>query len=361
MRSTAEHYRGQVAEYEIWNEPDLVSSISAEEYGDFAHETAVALRAGDPEAKVILGAFAAAVWSAPEGERWETRSPRDFARVALERFVAQGGRELASALTYHAYSSNPDAVYAHLDSFRAMVRTIDPVIEVRQGENGAPSLNQQHYALRNEWWTEESQAKWLLRRMIGDFAREIPTSMFTMTEMHYPVAAETNLAFVGHATDRAPAAASSKHFKGMLETRLHAPGTPEDDRTVVRTKMAYPAMQAVTAIFDDRLQAIESGCEVSGTDESIAIHAFRREDGAALVAIWRNGDKPGDRPVHEAVSVTCPDLALGDRPMYVDLLTRAVYLTTDLVEVAGTGFTARDVPVYDSPVLIADPRLVVAR
>lgn len=364
VKATAERYRGRIKEYEIWNEPDLIASITAEAYGEFAYETAMAIKAADPSAGVILGAFAGSVWSSPES--WEPsaraqRSPREFARASLERFVALGGRGLATAVTYHAYNPNPDAVYAHLDGFRDMVRAIDPGIQVRQGENGAPSLNQQHYALRNEWWTEESQAKWLLRRMLGDVSRGVPTSMFTMTEMHYPVAAETNLAFVGRATNLPPAASSTKHFKGLLETRLYAPGTPEDDRTVVRTKMAYPAMQAVTAVFDSRLQPIDGGCSVTGTEASVAVHAFRRDDGAALIALWRNGDKPGDRPVHEAVSVSCSSLPMTDGASYVDLLTRATYRTTGLVRAEGGGFSATDVPIYDSPVLIADPRLVVAR
>ncbi len=356
VRATAARYRGRVGEYELWNEPDLNARITAEGYGQFAFETARAIKAADPAAKIVLGAFAHAVWDDPRDRRG-----RDFARTALATFVRLGGRGLASAVTYHSYHPNPDAVYPSVPSFVALVRGIDPGIEVRQGENGAPSINQQHYALRNMWWTEERQAKWLLRRMLGDAARGIPTSVFTITEMHYPVSAETNLTWVGARTAEKPAAASSKHFKGLLETRLYAPGTPADDRTVVRTKMGYVAMQGVTAIFDKALRPVDGGCTVRGPAGPVSAHAFRRADGAAVLAVWRSGDAPGARPEHELADVVCTGLTFGAEPRYVDLLTRAAYATRGVVAREGAGVRVTGLPVYDAPVLVVDDALMKAR
>lgn len=367
VTAVASRYRGKVKEYELWNEPELVASINAVEYGTFAHETAQAIKKADPGAGVILGAFAGAVW---KGDGTTPRREREFARTAVETFVKLSGKGAANAVTYHAYHPNPDAVYPSIPSFKALIHDIDPAIEVRQGENGAPSLNQQHYALRNMWWTEERQAKWLLRRMLGDAAFRVPTSIFTITEMHYPVSSETNLAFVGHRTGLPPAADSTKHFKGLLETRLYAPGTPEDNRTVVRTKMGYPAMQAVTAIFDSRLQPIgdpgdtagtTSACTVTGASGPVTAHAFRRADGAAVLAVWRSGDAPGDNAAHEAVDISCPGVSFGAAPVYVDLLTRAVYRTRGVVTIEGNGSRIAALPIYDSPVLIAAADLVSAR
>lgn len=348
--AVARRYAGRVREYELWNEPDLNRLIEPEAYGDFAFETARAVRDADPGARIVFGAFAGA-WH-------ENGRPREFARISLRRYIARGGR--AEALTYHTYAPNPDSVYPEVESFVRMIRGIAPEIEVRQGENGAPSLNQPSYALRNMWWTEESQAKWLLRRMLGDAARGIPTSMFTLTEMHYPPAAEMGLEWQ-RARGETTVIATAKHFKGMLETRRYAPGTPDDDRTVVRAKMAYPAMQAVTAIFDARVKPAPSACSVAGGRTDIAVQSFRRDDGAALVAVWRNGDRPGERPIHETVDVTCPGLRFGAAPRYVDLLTRAVYATKDVVRAAGDGTGLRGLPVYDSPVLVADAALVGAQ
>jgi len=348
--AVARRYAGRVPEYELWNEPDLNPLINAQAYGDFAFETARAIRAADPSAQIILGAFAGA-WHKDGKER-------AFALASLKRYIERGGK--AEALTYHSYATNPDSVYPDVETFIAAVKALSPDTQVRQGENGAPSMNQASYALRNMWWTEQSQAKWLLRRMLGDAARSIPTSMFSLTEMHYPPSAEMGLTWQ-KARGETRMIATAKHFKGMLETRRYAPGTPEDDRTVVRTKMAYVAMQALTAIFDSRLQPLAVKCTVTGTDAPVAVYAFRRADGASIIAAWRNGDRPDDSPVHEAVDIECPGLRFGEGPRYVDLLTRGVYATSGVVEQRGDSVTLRALPIYDSPVLVADAALVSAQ
>lgn len=349
VTAVTRRYRGKIREYEIWNEPDLNVKISADEYGQFAFETARAIKAVDPAAGIILGAFAHAVWG---GDGLE------FAERSLRQFAALGGK--ADVVTYHAYSANPDEVYGSLERFRAMIRDLDPTIEVRQGENGAPSLNQPTYALRNLWWTEESQAKWLLRRMLGDAARGLPTSIFSLTEMHYPPAAETNLSW--HRANRdLPPPTTAKHFKGLLETRRYAPGTPDDDRTVVRTKMGYRAMQAVTAIFDARTKPVPVRCSVTGASGPTSAFAFRRDDGLFAVAVWRDGDRPGARPLHEAADIHCRGVRFAGAPRYVDLLTRAVYATNGVAQPDGDSVRITALPIYDSPVLVLDAGLVSAQ
>jgi hypothetical protein len=198
--------------------------------------------------------------------------------------------------------------------------------------------------------------------MLGDAGRGIPTSVFTITEMHYPVAAETGLSWhSGPGGGQRPAAASSKHFKGLLETKLYAPGTPEDDRTVVRSKMGYPSMQAVTAIFDKSLPVTDIKCQVTGTTHSVSAFVFRRADGASVLALWRDGHKPGDYSRHEAVDVVCPGVNFGASPRFVDLLTRAAYATSNVVAQDTAGAKVTGLPLYDSPVLVADARLINAR
>jgi hypothetical protein len=91
------------------------------------------------------------------------------------------------------------------------------------------------------------------------------------------------------------------------------------------------------------------------------VYAFRRADGASIIAAWRNGDRPDDSPVHEAVDIECPGLRFGEGPRYVDLLTRGVYATSGVVEQRGDSVTLRALPIYDSPVLVADAALVSAQ
>lgn len=360
VAATVAHFRGRVVEWEIWNEPNGVEGWTPEVYATFARDTEKVIRATDPKAGIIFGAVAGAPWpdvepDNPNAQAHERRGT--YTKEALEIYYRLGGR--AEAVTYHGYSVNPDAIYPRVDRMVEGIRAIDPKIQVRQGENGAPSLNQPHYAFRNLWWTEQSQAKWMLRRMMGDAARGIPTSVFTMTEMHYPVAAETQLNWVGGAIGRKGDATTAKHFKGLVETKLYAPGTPQDDRTVVRTKMAYPAMQAVTAIFDSRLKPV-GPCQVQGPAGPVSAHAFRRDDGAAAIVVWRSGDTPDANTQHELADVRCPGAAFKGQTAYIDLLTRAVYANRD--KASGDGvLEAKGLPIYDSPVVLADAVLVEAR
>ena len=55
----------------------------------------------------------------------------------------------------------------------------------RQGEQGAPSTNIPRFALNNHDWTEVSQTKWILRRMLGDIGHGVPSLVFTMADLRY--------------------------------------------------------------------------------------------------------------------------------------------------------------------------------
>lgn len=349
VSETARRYRGRVREYEIWNEPDHSTIITPEAYGQFAYETARVVKAADPDARIILGALAGGLGR---------QTDKDFTYRSLVKFVSLGGKGFAHAVSYHTYSTNPDKVYPQLETFIQLVRSIDPGLEIRQGESGAPSLNQPTNALSNIWWTEELQAKWGLRRLLGDAARGVPTSLFTLVELHAPISHETGLALDFEQRKRTMEWATAKNFKGLLETRRYAPGTDQDDRSILRTKTAYVAAQAVFAIFDSALVPTGKPCTVSGSRESVSAFAFQRSDGATAVALWRDGSMPGINSAHEAVDVICEGVKFETAPRYVDLLTRAVYSTQGLV-VDGSRMVS--VPIYDSPILLISETLVRAR
>lgn len=343
VRAIVTRYKGKVSAWEIWNEPDLADDFSGADYGRFAAETAKEIRKVDPTTPILLAGFTGGVLA-------ERGGAVDFADEALRTFVEVGGRGLAQVVTYHSYAMNPDTTYAGLERFRERVRAIDPAWTLMQGENGAPSLNQQLFALSNQWWTEESQAKWMLRRMLGDNARGVVTSVFTMMELHYPPAAEAAAAFNRQAYRKT--ARWTLNSKGLLETKRYAPGTPQEDKAVLRAKVGYRAMQSITSVFDSRLEPVTGACTASAP--GVVAYAWRREDGATAVALWRTTDRPGENPRHEASDVTCRGVTLPVDALYLDPLTSTAYATRGVID----GVVARGVPVYDSPVVLADPRLV---
>jgi len=336
-------YRGRIDAWELWNEPDLIEKFTAEEFGRFAAETARVVKEADPEAYVIVAGYTGL------GDH-----SRTYVVKSLEAFAAEGDPALADAVIFHAYAPNPDSIYASVEPFRDAIQAVIPDLELRQGESGAPSLNQQTFALRNIWWTEESQAKFLLRRMLGDAAHRIPTSVFTLTDLHYPAAIETAASFAASSSQRS--AVFTMNTKGLLETRRYAPGTPDEDRTVVRMKVGYRAMQSVTSIFDSRLQPVDGACTASAA--GVSAYAFKRDDGALVVAAWRSTDRPGEQVQHQDVDISCTGVTFAGETTYVDLLTSSAYRVLDLVRLTSDGVTLTAVPVYDSPVLVADRSLV---
>jgi hypothetical protein len=56
--------------------------------------------------------------------------------------------------------------------------TYNPDIELFQGENGCPSILEWTHALAHYPWTEYSQAKWFLRRLVDDGVRGIRSSAY---------------------------------------------------------------------------------------------------------------------------------------------------------------------------------------
>ncbi|RVT42292.1 GH39 family glycosyl hydrolase [Sphingobium algorifonticola] len=346
VRAIVTRYRGKVDYWELWNEPDLIAyKFTADEFAAFAAETAKVVRAVQPDATISIAGFAGS----------GSRKEGDFVRQATRKFVELGGRGLANVVGIHIYNARPEGANAAMDALIPDVRAIDPGLTLRQGESGAPSINAPFFALSNMWWTEEAQAKWVLRRMLNDVSRGMWTSVFTITDLHYSTQAEQQAGFNSSAARKASAMAFNT--KGLLETRRYDGTGKNDDKTVVRPKQGYRAMQAVTSIFDARLKpATDAVCAAS--NPAITVAPFRRDDGQVAIAAWRSTDRPGEKPLHEDVDVRCTGITFTGEPVYADLLTNMVYRTKDMVGADSGALTIKGLPVYDAPVLISDTALI---
>lgn len=318
IAALVDRYKKQVDEWEIWNEPDLRGTNGAEQYASFLMRTAETIRRQQPDAKIIGFAMAG------------IRLP--WVKDVLERVKQQGKLGLIDELTYHPYSFNPDDSYKAVGQLRELVHSFSKDISIRQGENGAPSQRGSFGAIADYDWTEERQAKWALRRLAGDLGRDIPTSYFSICDMHYP--------------DR-------RNYKGLLATNA--------DKTVHHAKKGYFAMQNLTAVFDASLARVEdfSGkVEGGATRSSFSVFAYRNDAKQPAVMLWRKSDRPGARPEAEPVKVAFPGLTFKE-PVWVDLLTGKVYaVDKSLWSQSGDSAAFRNVPVYDCVVLIAERSLI---
>lgn len=105
MRFLAARYRGQVAAYELWNEPNLQRewngfTLSGAAFVHLLAEGAAGVRAGDPEAVLISGA--------PATTGINDRETAIDDRVFLREMVAAGVTELVDAVGVHPYGwANP--------------------------------------------------------------------------------------------------------------------------------------------------------------------------------------------------------------------------------------------------------------
>ncbi len=306
-------YKPHVDEWEVWNEPGLRGKNPADAYANLLIRTAEVIRREQPEARVIGFAMAGV--------------KSEWAGEILNRVRQAGKIGLIDMVSYHPYQYNPDDSYGGVARLQKVVHSFGPDIQLFQGENGAPSRRGSFGAIANYDWTERRQAKWALRRLLGDLGRDIPSSYFAICDMVYP---------------------TRVNYKGLLA--IH------DDKTVHHAKQGYRAVQHLTALFDNSIRRVEPfTARISGGDDTrYAVFEYRTAAGQPLVTIWRSSDPPGKRPDLEQVSLELPETTFG-HCVWIDLLTgrvfeidAAAYQTQD----GGTVFPR--LPVYDSPVVIAD-------
>lgn len=312
------HFRDRVSEWEIWNEPDgnRTGQAPAAAYVDLHIRTATIIRAAQPAARIYALGLAAKI---------------DYADAVLAGLQAKGKLGLVDAITIHGYPHNPDDT-SNIDALRAVIAKYSPSIEARQGETGAPSRLQPTFALKNLPWSETTQAKWDLRRLLAHRAKDVPTSLFTMSDMRYNWNGELRL-----------------NFKGLLGAN--------PDLTISHVKAAYPAMQHVFTVFDDTLVRLADYPWTGDvpTPRRLALIGYAQHGSdRQVVALWLNDAPPVDDNLVTTVRVTLPKGSFRE-PVLADLRTGLVYrLPPELFARTPTGFVFHALPVYDSPLLLAE-------
>lgn len=116
----------------------------------------------------------------------------------------------------------------------------------------------------------------------------------------------------------------------------------------------------MTAVFDDRIERIADYKAETDSAKPLAIFGYRHKDSKRqVVTVWQNGDAPRDSTDTEPVTVTVSN---GDfqTPVFVDLRTGGVYeIPPANVARNGSNFIFKNIPVYDSPILIAEREIVL--
>ncbi|RYC70989.1 hypothetical protein EQG79_02240 [Spirosoma sordidisoli] len=310
-------YKDRVKEWEIWNEPDHpMQKNSPETTAELNIRTGEIIKRIQPEAKIAALALA-------------THTDTTYLNRALTVFADRKKLDLFTWVSYHSYAFRPEQSYIGVASFKRQLAKYAPNLLLRQGENGAPSGYIPSYALDKYYWTEYSQAKYDMRRLLGDLGRDIETSVFTIIDIRY--AGDTPVL----------------NMKGLIQSDL--------DKTVIRPKVAYYAVQNLASVFDNRLELIPGFNATTTARESTSLFGYKQKAGKKqLVAVWLDSKTPTNLFTTTPIDITISDGNF-DTPVWVDLLTGHIYeIPKGSWQKTGTTYTFSNVPVYDSPVLIAD-------
>ena len=325
-------YKGKVCDWAMWNEPDIGIELlpdgrrrkakrkSQAEIAAFNVRTARIIKRNIPDARI--GGLSLANNDAG----------------LLDECLKEMGTDvnLFTWIIYHGYCMNPDASYEEVERQREVLLRYSKTCRLRQGENGCPSGWMTRSALSMWPWSEWSQAKWNMRRMLGDLGHDVESAVFTLSGV------------------------SGGENKSLLRR--------DKDNVVVDIKIAYYAVQNVASVFDCELQRRTKNLSISNGDRTIALYEYRRrgKDGLPVYVFWEHGFL--DR-FDAKTNPQCPSDSFQTRPalfslrrplkepVWVDMLTGKAYEfpRRNVIPVGDDGeCLCKMVPVYDSPCLLAE-------
>ncbi|MBR4663297.1 MAG: beta-galactosidase [Lentisphaeria bacterium] len=316
VEAMARRYAGKVRDWAMWNEPDIDSKKTVSMIVDFNIRTMKIIRKIIPDARIAGLSLA---------------SEKDKFNEYLALLKEKNELDSFDWIIYHGYQPNPDLAYETGIRLKNFLARHTSKVKLRQGENGCPSERTIRFALWGYDWTELSQAKWDLRRFIGDIGTGVETSVFTICDFNH----------IGRQINR----------KGLLRA--------EEDHKVVRKKIAYHAIQHMTSVFDDSLQPVSSDRAAVSFKRCCALFPFADTRGRGnILAYWDRSDIPGDAVTTENAEILFKDFSF-EEPVLADMITGKVYeIPADRISKSGEYVVFRDMPILDSPFLIAEKRLL---
>ena len=315
----SKHFATRVRDWAMWNEPDIgTPKKTPAAIAAFNVRTAKIVRRNVPDARVAGLSLA--------------HNRAEF----LEECLKEMGEDvkLFDSIIYHGYAAAPESSYAGVEAQKAVLAKYNPAAKLRQGENGCPSEMARRFALSNIPWSEYSQAKWDMRRMLGDLGHDVESSVFTICDFNH-TGREINL-------------------KGLLRAN--------EEKEVIAVKRAYYAVQNVVSVFDDTLTRVKNP-SFTTKDATVCHYEYKKPDGARVFVFWscaKNGMKSFDYVRPGDSFATRPHVfkwtgAPLKEPVWVDLFTGAVYeFPKRDVCVSENSTRYINVPVYDSPCLLAE-------
>jgi hypothetical protein len=316
-------YKDRVTEWEIWNEPDHpAQKISPETTAELNIRTAVIIKRIQPEAKIAGLAFA-------------SNSNQEYLDRFLKVINDQQKLHLFHWISYHSYNTHPEDSYRdqNVMGLKKVIEKYSKALLLRQGENGAPSTYIPSFALSEMYWTEYTQAKYDLRRLLGDLGHDIETSVFTIIDIYYKPVLNT---------------------KGLIQSDI--------TMAAIRPKVAYYAVQNLAAIFDNDLPLNPQFSYNTSAKGSLSVYGFQHaKNNSQVIALWVDSTTTTNSFQTTPTNITVENGNFKN-PVLVDLMTGHIY-EIPKSQWSRTGNTYRfiNMPLYDAPMLIAEQGLLVRK
>jgi len=327
----AEHYGSRVRDWETWNEPNNNPRNTPEiivQNNVFTAETILKFR---PDARITGVCIGLRDW-------------KNVLPEILRRLQAAGKTNLFTYLACHRYTPNPELDVEDYRWLQGLLQKYAPNVRLRDSEGGAPSQMLPKFGFSRWVFTEVSQAKWNMRRLLVDHSLGLDAPVFGISDMHYRSKEDT-----------------FNNAKGLLRTN--------DRNEVIQVKKAYYAVQNVASVFDRSLVKVASSrCSFENNDSAVWFDEYLTTSGKTVLAFWEHEKRlthdgrtleiehpqPSDSCKTRTFVIESKTRRLED-PVWVDLLSGAVYEFPPENQIVHTcGTTVVNVPVYDSPCLLAE-------
>lgn len=327
-----------IERFEVWNEPDGIwcwkHGQSGKEYGEFVIHTANAIHKANPNGKVIVGSVCMHQLG------W------------LYDMLETGCLDKAWGFTYHCYSADESENPDRMRMYSAALKKYNPEIKIIQGESGSQSRPDGAGALNGMAWTEEKQAKQLLRHTVSDFLCDVEfMSFFSTMDMIE--------ALNGKVGDKSTYL--DYGYFGVLSATFDEDGKSTGE---YKPKMSFKALQVLGSLFKEEPKVLNNivynilpnssqlmGWKQEASFKDIVAGGFKLSDGRELFTYW----KPTDLincSIEETITICFGGYK--NAPKLVDPMTGAIYeLSDSMVERENEKvFLLKHIPLRDYPLFL---------
>ena len=314
------HYKGVVRDFCVWNEPDLNRNNDPLAAARFAIRTAEIVKRIEPQARIAAFALCSA--------------NRRFVEPFVRELASTGRQNLFASIAYHHYSANPDLGYEGVASCKRVIAQYAPGLKMMEGEGGTQSEWCRTGALSGIHWSELTQAKYDLRRALGDLGHGDDTEVFHLCDIEYR---------------------TSGFHDGLVRYGLLKTAGQARRYRVYKVKTAYYAVQNAVSVFNDSLlcRDFDTTSAVGEPGRTYVCDWVDRKTGTPLVVFWDKSDRPQDENKARQVELRI-DAEPFAMPVWVDVLTGNAYEIPAARIRRDGAQTVYSVPVYDSPTFVTD-------